>query len=245
MKFTIITLFPEFFESYLSMGILKRARQEGNLEVDLVNLRDYSLDKHKKADDYPFGEGPGMVLMAQPALDALEGRSHPRIHLSPRGKLLNQDMVKNLAKEEEITILCSHYEGIDQRVIDSAIDEEISIGDYVLSGGEMGAMILMDAIIRLVPGVIADASVEEESHEDGLLEYHQYTRPRVFRGMEVPEILLSGHHKNIRSYRLEESIRLTMLRRPDMIEKGLASGKYNKEIIKIIEKIREEERNEL
>lgn len=245
MKFTIITLFPEFFDSYLSMGILERAREEGHLEVNLVNLRDFSKDKHNKADDYPFGQGPGMVLMAQPALDALEGREHPRIHLSPRGKLLNQDMVKSLAKRDEITLLCSHYEGIDQRVLDSAIDEEISIGDYVLSGGEMAAMILMDAVIRLIPGVIKDESVEEESHEEGLLEYNQYTRPRVYRGMEVPEILVSGHHEKIRRHRLEESVSLTLKRRPDMIEKGLASGSYNKEILEIIKKLREEERNEL
>ncbi|NLY73480.1 MAG: tRNA (guanosine(37)-N1)-methyltransferase TrmD [Tissierellia bacterium] len=245
MKFTIISLFPEYFQSYLDMGIIKRALDDGFLEVELVNLRDYSLDKHKKADDYPFGEGPGMVLMAQPALDALEGRSHPRIHLSPRGELLDQAKVKALADNREITILCSHYEGLDQRVIDTAIDEEISIGDYILSGGEMAAVILMDAVIRLIPGVINKDSVEEESHEEGLLEYHQYTRPRVFRDLEVPEILFSGHHEKIRLYRLEESIRLTMKRRPDMIEKGLASGTYNEEVLKLIEKIREEERNEL
>lgn len=245
MKFTIISLFPEFFQSYLDMGIIKRAIDYGHLEVELINLRDYSLDKHKKADDYPFGEGPGMVLMAQPALDALKDRGHPRIHLSPRGELLDQAKVKTLAENREIVILCSHYEGLDQRVIDTAIDEEISVGDYVLSGGEMAAVILMDAVIRLIPGVITKDSVEEESHEEGLLEYHQYTRPRVFRDLEVPEILFSGHHEKIRLYRLEESVRLTMKRRPDMIEKGLASGIYNEEVKKLIKKIREEERNEL
>lgn len=245
MKFTIITLFPDLFESYLEMHMIKEAIKKGHLQVELVNPRDYSLDKHKKADDYPFGEGPGMVLLAQPALDALEGRAHPRIHLSPRGKLLDQAMVKRLAQEEEITLFCSHYEGLDQRVIDQAIDEEISIGDYVLSGGEMAAIILMDAVTRLVPGVIKQESVEEESHEAGLLEYHQYTRPRDFRGLKVPEVLFSGHHEKIRLYRLEEAVRLTMERRPDMIEKGLNSGTYDEEVIEIIKKIREEERNEL
>lgn len=245
MKFTIITLFPDFFDSYFSMGILKRAREEGYLEVEIINLRDFSLDKHKKADDYPFGEGPGMVLMAQPALDALAHRAHPRIHLSPRGKLLNQQMVRDLATHKEITLLCSHYEGIDQRVLDHAVDEEISIGDYILSGGEMAAMILMDAVIRLIPGVISGASVHEESHEEGLLEYNQYTRPREFRGMSVPEILLSGHHENIRRYRLEQAVRLTLKRRPDMIDRGVKTGMYNQEVLNLIKKIREEERNEL
>ncbi len=245
MKFTIVTLFPEFFDSYFSMGILKRAQDEGYLEVNIVNLRDFSFDKHKKADDYPFGEGPGMVLMAQPAFDALENCAHPRIHLSPRGKPLNQEVVKSLLEHEEITLLCSHYEGIDQRVLDYAIDEEISIGDYILSGGEMAAMILMDAVIRLIPGVISGASVHEESHEDGLLEYNQYTRPRNFRGLEVPEVLFSGHHEKIRLYRLEEAVRLTLKQRPDMINRGMKTGIYSQEIIKLIEKFRKEERNEL
>ncbi|HZK10489.1 MAG TPA: tRNA (guanosine(37)-N1)-methyltransferase TrmD [Clostridia bacterium] len=245
MKFTIITLFPDIFDSYFSMGILKRAQEEEHLEVEIVNLRDFSLDKHKKADDYPFGQGPGMVLMAQPAIDALENRSHPIIHFSPRGNLLNQEKVRQLAQYEEITLLCSHYEGIDQRVLDHFVDEEISIGDYILSGGEMAAMILMDAVIRLIPGVISDESVHEESHEDGLLEYNQYTRPRSFRGLDVPEVLFSGHHEKIRLYRLEEAVRLTLNRRPDMIEKGIKKGIYNQEILKLIEKLREEERNEL
>ena len=245
MKFTILTLFPEFFQSYLDMGIPKRAREENFFEVDIVNIHDYSLDKHKKADDYPYGEGPGMVLMPQPALDALEGRAHPRIHLSPRGSLLSQEKVRELAGHDEIVLFCSHYEGLDQRVIDTAIDEEISIGDYVLSGGEMAAMILMDAVIRLLPGVIAGASVEEESHEEGLLEYHQYTRPASFRGMDVPDILRSGHHEKIRKYRLEESVRLTLKHRPDMISKGIQKGCYSREILTLIEKLREEEKDEL
>lgn len=245
MKFTILTLFPEFFQSYLDMGILKRALEDELFEVELVNIRDYSLDKHKKADDYPYGEGPGMVLMPQPSFDALEGRAHPRIHLSPRGSLLTQEKVRELAQHEEIVLFCSHYEGLDQRVIDQAIDEEISIGDYVLSGGEMAAMILMDAVIRLLPGVISGDSVEVESHEEGLLEYHQYTRPAEFRGMHVPKILRSGHHENIRRYRLEESIRLTLKQRPDMIRKGIEKGCYTEEMINLIEKLREEEKNEL
>lgn len=245
MKFTILTLFPDFFASYLEMGILKRAQEEGLFQVEIVNIRDYSLDKHSKADDYPYGEGPGMVLMPQPALDALEGRPHPRIHLSPRGTLLTQEKVRELAQHQEILLFCSHYEGLDQRVIDSAIDEEISIGDYVLSGGEMAAMILMDGIIRLLPGVIAGDSTEEESHEVGLLEYNQYTRPASFRGMDVPEILRSGHHEKIRLYRLEESVRLTLKHRPDMIHQGIEKGCYSKEILHLIEKIREEEKDEL
>ncbi|HHX04053.1 MAG TPA: tRNA (guanosine(37)-N1)-methyltransferase TrmD [Tissierellia bacterium] len=241
MRIRILTLFPALMEHYFLEGIPRRAVEEGHLEIVVENIRDYSTNKHRKADDYPYAEGAGMVLLAQPLFDALRHDSGHVIHLSPRGHLLTQKKVQELAEHEEITLICSHYEGLDQRVIDKWVDEEISIGDYVLSGGELAALVLIDALMRCLPGVIAEESLEEESHVAGLLEYHHYTRPEEFEGMKVPEILLSGHHQHIRDYRLEEQVRLTLQRRPDMIAKGLQEGVYPEKVIKLIRKLSKED----
>ncbi len=241
MKIRILTLFPETIEQYFREGIPRRALEEGHLELVIDDIRSYSTNKHRKADDYPYGEGAGMVLLAQPLFDALRQDNGYVVHLSPRGHLLTQKKVQELAEKEELTLICSHYEGLDQRVIDKWVDEEISIGDYILSGGELAALVLVDAMMRCLPGVIAEESLIEESHVAGLLEYHQYTRPEEFEGMNVPEILLSGHHQNIRDYRLEEQVRLTMQRRPDMIAKGLQEGIYPKKVLELIRKLSKEE----
>lgn len=182
-----------------------------------------------------------MVLLAQPLFDALREDKGHIVHLSPRGILLTQEKVRQLAQKEEITLICSHYEGLDQRVIDRWVDEEISIGDYVLSGGEPAALALVDALMRVLPGVIAKESLHEESHDGGLLEYHQYTRPEEYEGMHVPEILLSGHHQKIRDYRLEQQVRLTLQRRPDLIAKGRRENLYSPKVLALIEKVMKEE----
>ena len=223
MKIDILTLFPEMF-SALEESILGRARKAGKIEINVVNLRDYTEDKHLKCDDYPFGGGAGMVMMPQPigsAIDALdaEHKAH-RIYLSPKGETLRQEKVFSLLSHEHLILLCGHYEGVDQRAIDLFIDEEISIGDYVLTGGELPAMVMCDAIARMCPGVLAsDECFTEESHFDGLLEYPHYTRPEVWEGMEVPPVLLTGHHKNIAAWRHEQALKITAERRPDMLEK--------------------------
>jgi tRNA (guanine37-N1)-methyltransferase len=241
MEVRVLTLFPERIQSYFQEGIPRRALEEGHLKVKTENIRDYSTNKHRKADDYPYGEGAGMVLLAQPLFDALRHDSGYIVHLSPRGNLLTQKKVQELAEKKELTLICSHYEGLDQRVIDTWVDEEISIGDYILSGGELAALVLIDAVMRCLPGVICEESLQEESHVCGLLEYHQYTRPEEFEGLEVPKILLSGHHQNIRDYRLEEQVRLTLHRRPDMIAKGLQEGIYPEKVIELIRKLLKED----
>ncbi len=241
MEVRVLTLFPERIQSYFQEGIPRRALEEGHLKVKTENIRDYSTNKHRKADDYPYGEGAGMVLLAQPLFDALRHDSGYIVHLSPRGNLLTQKKVQELAEKKELTLICSHYEGLDQRVIDTWVDEEISIGDYILSGGELAALVLIDAVMRCLPGVICEESLQEESHVCGLLEYNQYTRPEEFEGLEVPKILLSGHHQNIRDYRLEEQVRLTLHRRPDMIAKGLQEGIYPEKVIELIRKLSKED----
>lgn len=241
MEVRVLTLFPERIQSYFQEGIPRRALEEGHLKVKTENIRDYSTNKHRKADDYPYGEGAGMVLLAQPFFDALRHDSGYIVHLSPRGNLLTQKKVQELAEKKELTLICSHYEGLDQRVIDTWVDEEISIGDYILSGGELAALVLIDAVMRCLPGVICEESLQEESHVCGLLEYNQYTRPEEFEGLEVPKILLSGHHQNIRDYRLEEQVRLTLHRRPDMIAKGLQEGIYPEKVIELIRKLSKED----
>lgn len=224
MKIKVFTIFPEMLRPYLSESILGRAIEKGLLEVELIDIRPYSLNKHKNTDDYPFGGGAGMVMLAQPIVDAIEqntpeGAKPHRIYLSPRGRTLNQKIVEELSGHEELYLLCGHYEGVDQRALDLVIDEEVSIGDYVLTGGELGAMVIIDAVSRLIPGVLGseDSSVDE-SFSSGLLEYPQYTRPREFRGMEVPEVLLNGNHAHINRWRRNESLRLTKQRRPDLLE---------------------------
>lgn len=281
MTIDILTIFPEMFESVLNTSILGRARANGLITIEATDIRPYSASKHKNTDDYPFGGGAGMLMMAQPIADAIKAvcekrgvpcksnvnfeeqtevtneirkesgmflengaenddqgasedvqmpRSCKRIYLSPRGVPLTQKLAQELAKEDELILLCGHYEGVDQRVLDKYIDMEVSIGDYVLTGGELGAMVLADCVARLIPGVLGSAeSPEDESFSDaGLLEYPQYTRPRVFEGMEVPAVLLNGDHAKINAWRREKAIEVTIARRPDLLEKANLSDKEKK-----------------
>lgn len=220
MKITILTLFPEMFAP-LFESILGRAQKDKKLEIEVVNIRDYAENKHSKCDDYPFGGGAGMVMMPQPIGSAIKAidpdhRAH-RIYLSPKGKTLKQDMVFSLLENEHIILLCGHYEGVDERVIDLFIDEEISIGDYVLTGGELPAMVLCDCLARYVDGVISGESLVDESFGENGLEYPQYTRPAVYEGLSVPDVLLSGNHSEIDKWRRRESEKLTKSRRPDLL----------------------------
>lgn len=222
MKITVLTLFPEMF-SPLKESVIGRAEKGGKIEINVVNIRDYSQDKHSKCDDYPFGGGAGMVMMPQPIASCIEAvdpdHKALRIYTSPKGERLCQSKVCALSEREEILILCGHYEGVDQRVIDMYIDEEVSIGDYVLTGGELPAMVICDCVARYVDGVISAGSLVDESFSDGLLEYPQYTRPAVFCGKAVPQVLLSGDHAKIDMWRREQAEVITAARRPDLIKK--------------------------
>lgn len=221
MKFSVLTLFPEMFEA-LDKSIIGRAKEKKLIDINLINIRDFSKDKHKKVDDTPYGGGAGMVMMPDVVYDAYKSINDEKakvIFLSPQGKVLNQSMVQEFSKEEHIILLCGHYEGIDQRVIDEIVDEEISIGDYVLTGGELPAMVLIDSISRHIEGVLSSESTKEESFSNGLLEYPQYTRPEVFMGRTVPKILKSGHHENISKWRKEKSLEITKIKRPDLLKK--------------------------
>lgn len=226
MIIDILTIFPEMFRSVFSASILGRACEQGLLDIRLTDIRPYSRSKHKNTDDYPFGGGAGMVMMAQPIMDAMADASATlpgarRIYLGPRGKTLTTALARELAMEKELILLCGHYEGVDQRALDTCIDEEISIGDYILTGGELAAMVLTDCVARFIPGVLGSAeSPEEESFSDGLLEYPQYTRPRDLGGRMVPDILLSGDHAKIRAWRRRESLAATARFRPDLLEKA-------------------------
>lgn len=220
MRIDILTLFPEMFAP-LKESIIKRAVEEGKIEINVVNIRDFSNPPHFKCDDEPFGGGAGMVMMCEPlfrAIESVKNENSKIVYMSPRGKVFNQTMAKEMSNIEHLIMICGHYEGIDQRVIDYFNIEELSIGDYVLTGGELPAMVVADSIIRLIPGVIREESTLDESFSDNLLEYNQYTRPAVFRDMAVPEVLLSGHHKNIEIWRKEESIKITKKNRPDLLK---------------------------
>ena len=223
-RVNILTIFPEMFESFFSASILGRAREQGLIDIRTTDIRPFSNSKHHNTDDYPFGGGAGMVMMAQPILDAMkavtaEYSSAKRIYLGPRGKKLTTSLARELAQEKELILLCGHYEGVDQRALDACVDEEISIGDYILTGGETAAMVLVDCVARFIPGVLGSSdSPEEESFSDGLLEYPQYTRPRILEGMEVPEILLNGDHAKIKAWRRRESLKATLKHRPDLLE---------------------------
>ena len=221
MTFNILTLFPEVFEA-LNHSIIKRAVDKDLLKINCINIRDFATNKHKNVDDYPYGGGAGMVMGAEPIYLAYKslnlGANSPFIYLSPKGKTFEQKMAAKFAKLQEITILCGHYEGIDQRLIDSIVTDEVSLGDFVLTGGEMAALPIIDAIARLIPAVIKADSLASESFSNQLLEYPQYTRPREFLGQKVPEILLSGNHKEIEKWRLEQSIKETAKKRPDLFE---------------------------
>ena len=221
MKFSVLTLFPDMF-SPLKQSIIGKAIEDKKIELNLINIRDFSKDKHKKVDYTPYGGGAGMVMKADVVYDAYEhikDESAKVIFLSPQGKTLNQNKVKELATEEHIILLCGHYEGIDQRVIDEIVHEEISIGDYVLTGGELPAMVLIDSVSRYVEGVLSKDSIKEESFTNNLLEYPQYTRPEIFHGIKVPEVLLSGHHENIKKWREEQSLKNTLQKRPNLLKR--------------------------
>ena len=221
MKISILTLFPDMFTP-LRESIIGRAVGKGSIEIEIVNIRDYSEDRHKKCDDYPFGGGAGMVMMPQPIGSAVEAvdpnHGALRIYTSPKGETFNQQTACRLAEREHIVILCGHYEGVDQRVLDMFFDCEISIGDYVLTGGELPAMVICDCVARYVDGVISAGSLVDESFSDGLLEYPQYTRPAVYKGAEVPAVLLSGNHAEVDKWRREQSEKITAARRPDLIK---------------------------
>jgi tRNA (guanine37-N1)-methyltransferase len=232
---SIISIFPGLFQSVFAESIIKRAQEKGLLEISIYDLRDFSEDKHRRVDDYPYGGGAGMVMKPEPffkAVRAVRERSPVKgkaILMSPQGLRLTQDKLKELSKEKHLIILCGHYEGIDERVRAYLADEEISIGDYILTGGEIPAMVLVDALARLIPGVLSTSSLEEESFACGLLEYPQYTRPQEYEGMCVPEILLSGDHEKIRQWRYEEALKRTLKLRPDLLRnKGLAAEEARK-----------------
>lgn len=225
MKIEILTLFPDMCDSVLSESIIGRAREAGHVEIHCTNIRDYSTDKHNHVDDTPYGGGTGMVMQAQPIYDAYmdltdNGKTeYHLVYMTPQGKPLTQERVKELAKYDRLAILCGHYEGVDERVIEELAPEEISIGDFVVTGGELPALVLTDAVCRMLPGVLRnDEAFEKESHFDGLLEYPQYTRPPVWRGREVPEVLLSGHHENIAKWQEEQAIERTKSKRQDMYQ---------------------------
>jgi len=231
MKIDILTLFPEMFTP-LQTSLIGKAQDKNLVDINIVDFREFSEEKHKKVDDYPYGGGAGMLIQAQPIYDAINSIKKDNskvIYLSPKGKVLNQEMVESLAKEEHLVLLCGHYEGIDERAIELCVDEEVSIGDFVLTGGELPAMVLTDAILRYVPNVLHSSdSTNEESLSDGLLEYPQYTHPRVYKGLEVPEVLLSGNHAKIAEWRKEQSIKLTKEKRPDLYNKYLEKNKLDK-----------------
>ncbi|MBO4861356.1 MAG: tRNA (guanosine(37)-N1)-methyltransferase TrmD [Firmicutes bacterium] len=242
MKITVLTQFPEMFEGVLGTSMLGRAADKGLLETRVINIRNYSVDKHRKTDDTPFGGGFGMVMTPQPAFDALKavGAEGKRIlYMSPRGRILDKALASELAAEEEFFILCGHYEGIDQRIIDAWNMEEVSIGDYILTGGELPAMVLIDCVARLIPGCLSDdEAAVEESVYSGLLEADQYTKPREYEGLEVPEVLYNGNHKLIHLWQYENSLRLTRSRRPDLFEAYLKKDKtLSKEEKKILDKV--------
>ena len=246
MKITILTIFPEMFTPILNESMLKLASEKGLLTIMVHDIREFTKDKHNKVDDTPFGGGAGMVMMAQPVFDAvkelnLTGKN--LIYMSPKGKVIDEQYLRDLSKRDEIVILCGHYEGVDQRILDHFQAEEVSIGDYVLTGGELPAMVLIDSMARFIEGVLkGDESVEEESLYMGLLEYPHYTKPREYEGLKVPEVLFSGNHKEIEAWKFEEALRLTKARRPDLFAKYLDSNEkdLSKAWKKIVEKVRNE-----
>ena len=240
MRIDIMTLFPEMCEAVLSESIIGRARERGFVDIHCVNIRDFTADKHNRVDDAPYGGGMGMLMQAQPIYDCYqslcenaEERPH-FVYMSPQGQTLTQEKVKSLAKIPHLVLLCGHYEGVDERILDEIVDEEISIGDYVLTGGELPAMVLADAVCRMLDGVLPnDEAKSLESHYNGLLEYPQYTRPPVWHGVSVPDVLLSGHHENIEKWRHEQSLLRTFLRRPDLLETAELSEKDRKFLKKV------------
>lgn len=243
MNYHILTLFPEMVLNGLNTSIIGRAAAKGLLSLEAINIRDYTKEKHGHVDDAPYGGGAGMVMQAAPVCDAYEalcertGKRSRVIYMTPQGRVFNQTIAQELAKEEELVFLCGHYEGIDERALELIVTDYLSVGDYVLTGGELPAMVMIDCISRLIPGVLNnDASAEIESFHDNLLEYPQYTRPEIYRGMQVPDVLLSGHHKNIETWRRQQSIRRTLERRPDL----LAGANLSKKEKQYLDELREE-----
>ncbi|MDR0448665.1 MAG: tRNA (guanosine(37)-N1)-methyltransferase TrmD [Treponema sp.] len=262
MKFSILSLFPEIIDAYFASSIMAKALDKGIIQYQAVNIRDYALDKHKICDDAPYGGGPGMLMLAEPlsrALESVHARSlYTRhrgcsgdedntadpannltrvIYLSPSGRPFTQKRAMELAGMEELILICGRYEGVDQRIIDIYADEELSVGDYVLSSGEAAALVVIDAVYRLVDRVITPESLEEESFSGGLLEYPQYTRPEIFDSIKVPEVLLSGHHENIRRWRQKKRVEKTLAFRPELLERGLQDGLFDEETVKFIEDV--------
>ena len=235
MKFDVLTLFPEMFEA-VKKSVIGKAEEKKLIQINLINIRDFSKNKHKKVDDTPYGGGAGMVIQPDVVYDAynsIKDENAKVIYLTPQGKVLNQKKVEELSKEKHLILLCGHYEGIDQRVLDKIVDEEISIGDYVLTGGELPAMILIDSVSRYVEGVLSEDSISEESFSQGILEYPQYTRPEIFEGVRVPEILQSGHHENIKKWRRCEALKNTYKKRPELL-KNVELSEKDKEYLEII-----------
>ncbi|MBA2287234.1 MAG: tRNA (guanosine(37)-N1)-methyltransferase TrmD [Ktedonobacteraceae bacterium] len=240
MHFDIFTLFPAMFEGPLSESILKRARERELLSIALHNIRDATTDKHHVVDDYPYGGGAGMVMKPEPVFAAVESvyQGGPVILLTPQGRVFNQQIARELAQEQRVTLLCGHYEGVDERIREHLVSDEISIGDYVLTGGELAAMVVVDAVSRLLPGVLGGSeSTREESHSENLLEYPHYTRPPEFRGWRVPDILLSGHHEQIARWRRQESLRRTRERRPDLFAHLDLSSKLDQKLLKELDEL--------
>ncbi len=225
MNFYVMTLFPEMINDGLNHSIISRAVENNLISVNPINIRDYTPSKHKKVDDYPYGGGAGLVMQVEPIYNTFMsikdkiGENTKVVYMSPKGRVFNQEIAKELSKEQDLVILCGHYEGVDQRIIDEIVTDEISIGDYILTGGELSAMVVIDSVSRLIPSVLGKAeSFEDESFSDGLLEYPQYTRPQSFLGREVPEVLLSGNHGKIKEWRLQKSMEITLERRPDILK---------------------------
>ena len=232
MNYYVMTLFPEMIENGMNASIMGRAQKEGRISLEVTNIRDFAGNKHGKVDDYPYGGGAGMLMQAEPiyqcykSIEDKVGKTARVVYLTPQGEPFCQSKAQELAKEENLVFLCGHYEGIDERVLEEIVTDYVSIGDYVLTGGELPAMVVMDAVARLVPGVLSnEVSAEFESFYDNLLEYPQYSRPEVWREKKVPEVLLSGHHENVEKWRRQEAIRRTLLRRPDLLEEALLSKK--------------------
>jgi len=251
MNYHIMTLFPDMVLDGLNTSIIGRAVDKGLLSIEAVNIRDYTKEKHGHVDDAPYGGGAGMVMQAAPVCDAYQALceklgKRPRVlYMTPQGRVFNQSIAEELAKEDDLVFLCGHYEGIDERALELIVTDYLSVGDYVLTGGELPAMVMIDCVSRLVPGVLNnDASAEIESFHDNLLEYPQYTRPEIYEGMRVPEVLLSGHHKNIETWRRQQSIKRTLERRPDLLEGANLSKKEKLYLEELLEEIRQSKEEE-
>ena len=243
MKFTVLTLFPEIPRAFFEASIMAKAVERGIIAYDLVNIRDFAFDKHKTCDDKPYGGGAGQLLLPEPlgrALDSVKAYKKHVIYVTPSGKPFTQKKAQELSQKDEIVLICGRYEGIDQRIIDEYVDDEISIGDYVMSSGEVAATVIVDAVYRLVDDVITHESLDEESYSDGLLEYPQYTRPAEYRGMKVPDVLTNGNHEHIRAWRLKKRLQKTLANRPDLIAGARIAGTLTPEAEKMIEELTEQ-----